>query len=39
VGLVVHGSRDHSDYAAKEREKNILGGVTKKIKRWFNDFF
>jgi len=39
VGLVVHGSRDHSDYAAKESEKNILGGVTKKIKRWFNDFF
>ncbi len=39
VGLVVHGSRDHSDYATKEREKNILGGVTKKIKRWFNEFF
>ncbi|MBW2631092.1 MAG: cell division protein FtsA [Deltaproteobacteria bacterium] len=39
VGLVVHGSEDHSDYAVKKSEKNILGKLTKKIKRWFNDFF
>ncbi|MEA1970384.1 MAG: cell division protein FtsA, partial [Thermodesulfobacteriota bacterium] len=39
VGLVVHGSKDHSDYAVKKSEKNILGKLTKKIKRWFNDFF
>jgi len=39
VGLVVHGSKDHSDYAVKKSEKNILGNLTKKIKRWFNDFF
>ena len=39
VGLVVHGSKGHSDYAVKRGEKNILGNLTKKIKRWFNDFF
>ncbi len=39
VGLVVHGSKNQPDYAVKKGEKNILGGMTKKIKRWFNDFF
>ena len=39
VGLVVHGSKDHSDYAVKKSEKNILGNLTKELKRWFNDFF
>ena len=39
VGLVVYGSKVHSDYAVKKNEKDILGRLTKKIKRWFNDFF
>ena len=39
VGLVVHGSKGSADYAVKKNEKDILGKLTKKIKRWFNDFF
>ena len=39
VGLVVHGSENYSDYAVKKSERNILGKLIKKIKRWFNDFF
>ncbi|MEA3486882.1 MAG: cell division protein FtsA [Thermodesulfobacteriota bacterium] len=39
VGLVVHGSKGPADYAVKKSEKDILGSLTKKIKRWFNDFF
>ncbi|MCD6487072.1 MAG: cell division protein FtsA [Syntrophobacterales bacterium] len=39
VGLVVHGNKGSSDYAVKKSEKDILGRLIKKIKRWFNDFF
>ncbi len=39
VGLVVYGSKNRADYAVKKSEKGIVNRLTKKVERWFNDFF
>lgn len=39
VGLVVYGSKNQSGVLFKKKEKNILGKITKGVKKWFDDFF
>jgi len=39
VGLVLYGSTNQSGVLFKKREKNIMGRITKSVKKWFDDFF
>jgi len=39
VGLVIYGSTNQSGVLFKKKEKNIMGRITKSMKKWFDDFF
>jgi cell division protein FtsA len=39
VGLVVYGSNNQPGLVIKRNERGILRKITKRMKRWFDDFF
>jgi len=39
VGLIIYGSKDHYKNVFKKSEGNIFNRVTRRMKRWFTEFF
>jgi cell division protein FtsA len=39
VGLIIYGSKDHYKNVFKKSEGNIFNRVTRRMKKWFTEFF
>jgi cell division protein FtsA len=39
VGLVVHGNNNQPDLVIRKNDRSIIRKITKRMKRWFDDFF